>query len=53
MHGIKYSVLNSIESLPLEIRNLMDTYSINKKYLIKHGILADEYTSALQDNLID
>ena len=32
--GINYSVLNNIDIMPLEVANVMDIMSINKKYLL-------------------
>lgn len=37
--GLDYSVLNNIDLLPLEILNVLDVLSINKKYLLNEKVL--------------
>lgn len=51
--GIRYSILNSLDIVPLELRNLIDVYSINKKYLIQNGILNGYRQYEMQNVLID
>lgn len=52
-HGIRYSILNSLDIVPLELRNLIDVYSINKKYLIQNGILNGYRQYEIQNVLTD
>lgn len=37
--GIDYSVLNNIDLVPIEVMNLIDVLSINKKYLLNEKVL--------------
>lgn len=53
MYGIKYSLLDFINTLPLEIKNIMDVLSINKKYLLKSGVLKQECVNAILQNACD
>lgn len=52
-HGIRYSILNSLDVVPLELRNLMDVYSINKKYLVQNGILDGYRQYEIRQRLVD
>ena len=39
MLGFKQTIYDNLGSLPIGIRNLIDLLSINRKYLIKKGML--------------
>ena len=45
--GLKYSVVDSIDTIPLEIQNIIDIMSINKKYLLSAGIISDKLFNEL------
>ena len=45
--GLKYSVVDSIDTIPLEIQNIIDVMSINKKYLLSAGIVSDKLFNEL------
>ena len=45
--GLKYSVVDSIDTIPLEIQNVIDVMSINKKYLLSSGIVSDKLFNEL------
>lgn len=47
--GINYSVLNNIDIMPLEVANVMDIMSINKKYLLNSEKLGKNLIQKLYD----
>jgi len=47
MFGFKNTLIDGFFMLPTEILNLMDVLSINKKYLIKAGVLKKEFLNDL------
>lgn len=59
--GVKYTVFNDIQSMPLDIQNLIDTFSIKREYLTSYvkmnnvfvndmlsGITRNEYDDVVQ-----
>lgn len=47
--GIDYKVIENIDSMPIELLNLIDVLSINKKYLIDNKKLNNYFISILSD----
>ena len=47
MYGLKYEVFDEIGMLPVELQDMMDIFSINRKYLMKNGFLNSELLSDL------
>jgi hypothetical protein len=43
MYGETYSLLGNYNNYPLEIRNLIDIFSINKKYLLKNNFIKEDF----------
>ena len=41
MQGIKYSILDAYNDMPLEIRNFIDILSINRRYLFDSSYIKD------------
>jgi len=41
--GVKYSVLDNIDAVPLELLNMIDMLSINKKYLLDSKVFKKEF----------
>lgn len=50
MYGFDYTVLDNIELIPVEILNLMDILSINRKYLVKSDSMGKVFQKDLMDN---
>lgn len=58
--GLSYNILNSYNIFPLEIKNIIDVLSINKKYLLNSNVLKENlikeissYTISTGTNYID
>ena len=47
LFGFKYTIFDKLDSIPLEILNLLDLLSINRKFLVKDGWLKSEFIEAL------
>lgn len=47
--GIKYDVLNTFSSIPVELANLIDILSINRKYLLDSKTFKDAFIQWLKD----
>jgi len=47
--GIEYSVLNNIDLVPLEILNVVDVMSINKKYLLNESVINSNLIDLIKD----
>jgi hypothetical protein len=47
MYGLKYEVFEEIGMLPVELQDMMDIFSINRKYLMKNGFLNENLLSDL------
>lgn len=48
--GIEYDVLKSFSAIPVEIANLMDVLSINRKYLLDSKTFKEDFISLLKEN---
>ena len=48
--GFKYSIFDNLNDIPVEILNLIDVLSINRKYLLKNGILRKEFLQVLSSD---
>ena len=52
--GIDYDVLHSFEAIPVEIANLIDILSINRKYLLQSNVFKDAFIEQLlADGIIE
>lgn len=49
--GSRYSIFESLETMPLEIVNIIDVLSINKKYLLDANVLNDKLIDDLKTNV--
>lgn len=49
--GLNYSVLNNIDLVPNEVRDLIDVLSINKKYLMQTDVMKKEFVSVLSNDV--
>jgi len=47
MYGLKYCVFDRLDMLPVEILDLLNIFSINKKYVIHGNKILDEYRDRL------
>lgn len=45
--GLKYPVIDNIDTIPMEIQNVIDVLSINKRYLLSSGIVSDKLLNEL------
>lgn len=48
--GLEYDVLKSFSAIPVEIANLMDVLSINRKYLLDSKTFKEDFISLLKEN---
>ena len=47
LFGFKYTIFDKFDTIPLEILNLLDLLSINRKFLVKDGWFKSEFIEAL------
>lgn len=38
-HGVKYQILDKLKNMPIELENMIDVLSINKKYLLNANVI--------------
>ena len=50
MYGQKFNIIDSTQNYPIEIRNLIDIFSISRKYLLKNDFLNDDFVRELEEN---
>ena len=50
MIGVNYQLFDNIDSIPLEILNLLDILSINKKYLTSNQYFNNYFLDILSSN---
>jgi hypothetical protein len=43
LFGFQYTLFDDFDKLPLEILNLLNVLSIEKRYLLKNGVLKPEF----------
>ena len=48
LFGMKMQIFDNNNQLPVEIQNLIDTLSINKKYLFKSSLITDELRDRIE-----
>lgn len=48
--GIEYTLFSTYEEMPLGIQNIIDIFSINKRYLIKDGFLKSKLIDEIKSN---
>lgn len=46
--GMDYSVIGDIDDFPLEVLNLIDIFSIDKKYLLDNDKIKEDLISDIQ-----
>lgn len=48
MYGEKFQILDNIDGYPLEVQNLIDLFSIQRKYILKNDFLRDDFIQDLE-----
>lgn len=52
LFGFQYTLFDDFDQLPLEVLNLLDVLSIEKRYLLKNGILKPEFLDLVLEKSI-
>ena len=50
MYGQRYNIVDNIAKYPLEVQNLMDIFSMSRKYLLRNGFLKDDFVRDLENS---
>lgn len=52
-HGVKYQVLDKLKNMPIELENMIDVLSINKKYLLKANVIDKNLIDEISQQTIE
>lgn len=50
MYGLSYNIFDNYGKYPLEVQNLIDIFSISKKYVLKNDFLRDDFVEDMKSS---